>query len=92
MLQEEGKSETTEKPITVKSPEEAYTHYFRQNRSIVDRVFVGQTETVVDCTRCSTKSVTYNAFLDLQLEIFDLSLESCLRRHFESEKIEDYEC
>ena len=38
------------------------------------------------------KSVTYDAFLDIQLDINDISLESCLKKHYDTEKIEDYEC
>lgn len=57
-----------------KNPEMAYSNYFKLNRSIIDRLFIGQRETAVECSKCFVKSVTYDAFLDLQLDINDISL------------------
>lgn len=42
MLQEEAKGEVTLKPIEGKNAETSYTNYFRNNRSIIDKLFVGQ--------------------------------------------------
>ena len=68
----------------------AYSAYFRTNKSIIDKLYVGQTETVVECSKCSVKSATYNAFIDLTLDIVDQQLENCMKKHFDQEKIEDY--
>ena len=92
MLQEEGKTENTVKSCEGKSSEAVYSHYFKNNKSIVDRLFVGQTEAVVECVRCQVKSVTYDAFIDIQLDLMDSTLENCLKRRFESDKIEGYDC
>lgn len=70
----------------------AYSHYFKNNKSIIDRLFVGQTETVLECSRCNVKSITYNAFIDILLELAGDTLDQCLKKHFDNERIEDYEC
>lgn len=91
-LQEEGKGEAVKGEGEGKDPESAYSHYMRNNKSIVDRLFVGQVETAVTCGRCEEVSANYHTFIDLELEVADTNLENCLSRHFALEKLEDYEC
>lgn len=52
----------------------AYTAYLSTNRSIVDKLFIGQIETALTCTRCEEVSTSYNTIIDLELEIIDTIL------------------
>ena len=49
--------------------ESLYSHYFKEHRSMVDKMFVGQQQTVVDCVSCEHKSKTYVPFLEIVLSI-----------------------
>jgi ubiquitin C-terminal hydrolase len=94
LLQDEMKAKPTEKSKPLTSPESIYSSYFQENRSFINTIFAGQQETVVTCSTCQFRSVTYLPFLELVLPIKGMdSLDECLRNYFQDEKLEDlYEC
>lgn len=49
--------------------ESLYAQYFKEYRSIVDKTFAGQQQTVVTCSFCQFKSMTYLPFLEIVLSI-----------------------
>lgn len=78
----------------VNTSEYLYSLYFRQHKSIIDKLFAGQIQTTVDCLSCENKSITYVPFLELVLPIVNMdSIEECLENYFATEKLSDlYEC
>ena len=81
-MQEEVKPNTLSKIQLFASAEEAYTDYLSKYRSIVDKLFMGQVQTAVTCHRCDQISNSFDAFLDVELEISDAVIEKCLFKHF----------
>lgn len=69
MLQEEMKVDGSNLVKPANTSESLYTQYFKEHRSMVDKIFVGQQQTVVDCVSCEHKSRTYLPFLEIVLSI-----------------------
>ena len=79
------KMDVSKIPKPEATAESHYAHYFREHKSIVDRVFAGQQETIVTCHACETKSTTYVPFLDIILSILGHdTLDQCLRDYYQS--------
>lgn len=76
------------------SSESLYALYFRKHKSIIDKLFAGQLQTIVHCLECKNKSITFVTFLELVLPIMGFStLDECLQSYFQEEKLSDlYEC
>ena len=51
-LQDEMKVDTSSLPKPTNNPESIYSFYFKQHKSIIDRVFAGQQQTIVSCLSC----------------------------------------
>jgi ubiquitin C-terminal hydrolase len=50
---------------------------------MIDKIFAGQQQTIVNCLSCSYKSKTYLPFLEVVLSIVGLStIEECLDNYF----------
>ncbi len=67
----------TETSLKIKEPqdsENAYYVYMKTNRSIVDRLFAGQIQSLVKCSKCENPSNTFLPFLDISLEIVEHTL------------------
>lgn len=68
--------------------------FLKNNHSIITDLFYGIFMSEICCNNCSNKTVTFEPFNMLQLELFnieDLSLEKMLQHYFKSEEI-NYKC
>lgn len=65
------------------NPDSIYAMYFQQNRSIINKAFAGLQETIIVCSACDNKSVTYTPFLDLILNLSGNTLEKCIKDYFQ---------
>ena len=70
-LQEEMKMLPPPKPLSYKTPEEAYTALMTRNMSIIDKTFMGVITTTLTCHKCEYQSHSYDPFLDILIEIRD---------------------
>ncbi len=79
---------------TPTEPEQIYAQYFREHRSIVDKIFAGQHQSTVTCMSCDNKSVVHSAFLEIVVSIVGMdTIEECLDNYYGSEKLQDlYDC
>ena len=71
-----------------------YESFLKNNHSIITDLFYGIFMSEICCNNCSNKSVTFEPFNMLQLELFNtenLSLEKMLQHYFKSEEI-NYKC
>ncbi len=57
---------------TSNTPESTYSTYFKQHRSIIDKIFAGQQQTIISCNSCEHKSKTYVPFLEIVLNIINM--------------------
>lgn len=73
------------------------TEFLKKNHSIVSELFLGMFMNEIQCSNCSFKSITYEPFNVLQLEICDSnmklfdSLEQCINNFLKVEDVE-YKC
>jgi ubiquitin carboxyl-terminal hydrolase 8 len=68
--------------------------FLKNNHSIITDLFYGIFMSEICCNNCSNKSVTFEPFNMLQLELFnseDLSLEKMIQHYLKSEEI-NYKC
>jgi len=68
--------------------------FLKNNHSIITDLFYGIFMSEICCNNCSNKSVTFEPFNMLQLDLFnteDLSLEKMLQHYLKSEEI-NYKC
>jgi len=56
--------------------------------SIVDKLFAGIIRNTVRCGECGGRSVTYDPFLELTVEISKDSLADCLADYFSEEHLD----
>jgi ubiquitin carboxyl-terminal hydrolase 8 len=71
-----------------------YESFLKNNHSIITDLFYGIFMSEICCNNCSNKSVTFEPFNMLQLELFNienLSLEKMLQHYLKSEEI-NYKC
>lgn len=61
---------------------------------MVDKLFVGQQQTIVNCVSCEYKSKSFIPFLEIVVSIAGLkTIDECLTKYFETEKLKDlYDC
>jgi ubiquitin C-terminal hydrolase len=87
--------ETTRRGKKVKKEdlgeEDSWDFYCKHNNSIVDDIFGGQLESVVQCETCDNNSYTYDPFLDLCVPVISArfkkkTLEASLTSYFQKEK------
>jgi ubiquitin carboxyl-terminal hydrolase 8 len=68
--------------------------FLKNNHSIITDLFYGIFMNVLECMNCKNKSITYEAFNILQLELLmtnQIDLNELLKHYFKSEEVE-YKC
>lgn len=59
------------------------------NKSIVSDLFYGKYKQTICCPNCENKSITYQPFIDMQLELVGDTLDDCLNKFTEKEILDN---
>ena len=73
-----------------------WVNFVERNQSVIDKLFCGQTRSVVKCFLCKGESVTYSHFTMLTLPLPEhtnkTSVKECLELYLKESFVSDYKC
>ena len=84
-------NENIEKKEDLDKNEKEWNKHFNNKLCFINNIFYGQYKSETCCLNCNNKTITYNPYISLKLEIVDNNIISCLKSHLSWEHIE-YKC